>query len=504
MKNQKQPPIRKSAINTPSNQSVYASRKNTQMINQAVTKEEIVSPQKQSQFFQAQQAEKNQQSEQLQKANTHSSSRIEYIQNTNSSLNNFGPQNDRTPEHQNSISNLEDYNQQINSQYYNPQQNNTSDQQGKKVLKTIRSEAKMFEVAQGNVQNIDFNYTIVDNLIAKRGFAQEKMVPMELFQETMQYFERRLTGIEQRIEDNEQLIHLSDRLLELRSFNPNSSISSSSGVKDRYSQQISYYQGSQMSPTGFSGLNSNQGMNNGLNRAGTGDFMTSTFGSAQTQKNSGYPGVGNSAPPKQTESRYEGTDLNNQQIMNNTTIMMDLNTKVALIEKKLTQFEDFNKSILTDIDKKFADYSKKFNTQIDKFFKNAAQKFESYGEKEQKINIFQETIQQKIDLMNQTFSLKQEELVVNKEELNDNIKTLSALISKLENRINEHSIDIEENKTLIKGIEDDLFIMLQNYKDLSEGVQKYRNFSDEISYLKQNMTNILKNTNISPIHLFKN
>lgn len=68
--------------------------------------------------------------------------------------------------------------------------------------------------------------------------------------------------------------------------------------------------------------------------------------------------------------------------------------------------------------------------------------------------------------------------------MTNNIKTLSALTGKLENRINEHSIDIHENKTLIKGIEDDLFVMLQNHKDLSESVLNYRNLYDEISLLK--------------------
>lgn len=45
------------------------------------------------------------------------------------------------------------------------------------------------------------------------------------------------------------------------------------------------------------------------------------------------------------------------------------------------------------------------------------------------------------------------------------MKNINSLINKLENRINEQSIDIQDNKVLIKGIEDDIFIMLQKNKE---------------------------------------
>lgn len=58
--------------------------------------------------------------------------------------------------------------------------------------------------------------------------------------------------------------------------------------------------------------------------------------------------------------------------------------------------------------------------------------------------------------------LKEEELTISKDEINGNMKTLAASLNKLENRLNEHSIDIVESRTLIKSIEDDLFTMLHN------------------------------------------
>jgi hypothetical protein len=42
----------------------------------------------------------------------------------------------------------------------------------------------------------NLSYTIIDNLIAKRDFSQDKNVPIDLFNQVMSYFEKRLNIIE--------------------------------------------------------------------------------------------------------------------------------------------------------------------------------------------------------------------------------------------------------------------------------------------------------------------
>lgn len=98
------------------------------------------------------------------------------------------------------------------------------------------------------------------------------------------------------------------------------------------------------------------------------------------------------------------------------------------------------------MEKKFADYGKKLNASIEKFFKTAATKLDYIAEKDAKLSFLTETVDQQREIFKQTHLLKEEELTLAKDEINGHIKTLTALVGKLDNRLNENTIDITESR----------------------------------------------------------
>lgn len=80
--------------------------------------------------------------------------------------------------------------------------------------------------------------------------------------------------------------------------------------------------------------------------------------------------------------------------------------------------------------------------------------------------------------------VREEESASTKEDISLKVQASASACSKIENRLSEFGLEINETKTLLKQIEDDLFIVLQNHKDLQDAIYSYRSVFDEINVLK--------------------